>query len=138
MIRQKISGKARILFVAIKRYYFKILVQNHLDCIKVARDVLFLGSGGSVPQRFLLGLSLQVSSVILPLVSNNLNLKASSVCVSFLRLWGLGNRCITHFLGGSGQLCVCSSGSRSSGDSRWSPTGAQSSWLHQDSQGFFR
>ena len=26
-------------------------MQNHLDCIRVARDVLFLGSGGSVPQK---------------------------------------------------------------------------------------
>ena len=43
--------RQEILFVAIKRGYFKILVQNHLDCIRVARDVLFLGSGGSVPQK---------------------------------------------------------------------------------------
>ena len=41
----------------------------------MARDVLFLGSGVSVPQRFLLGLPLQVGSIILPLVSNILNLK---------------------------------------------------------------
>ena len=118
MIRQKISGKARILFVAIKRYHFNILVQNHLDCIRVARDVLFLGSGGSVPQRLFLRLPLQVSSIIMPLVSNNLNLKLPMYVFPYLRLWGLGNRCITHFLGGSGQLCVCSSGSHSSGDSR--------------------
>ena len=83
----------------------------------MARDVLFLGSGGSVPQRFLLGLPLQVGSIILPLVSNILNLKLPVYVFPFLRLWGLGNRCFNHFLGGSGQLCVCSSGSHSSGDS---------------------
>ena len=26
-------------------------MQNHLDCIRVARDVLLLGSGGSVSQK---------------------------------------------------------------------------------------
>ena len=65
-------------------------MQNHLDCIRVARDVLFLGSGGSVPQRFLLGLPLQVSSIILPLVSNNLNLKLPVYVFPFLDCgaWG--------------------------------------------------
>ena len=81
----------------------------------MARDVLFLGSGGSVPQRFLLGLPLQVGSIILPLVSNNLNLKLPVYVFPFL---DCGAWFITHFLGGSGQLCVCSSGSHSSGDSR--------------------
>ena len=39
-----------------------------------------------------------MSSIILPLVSNNLNLKASSVCVSFLGL-GLGEQVHYSFLG---------------------------------------
>ena len=59
----------------------------------MARDVLFLGSGGSVPQRFLLRLPLLVSSIIMPLVSNNLNLKLPVYVFPFL---DCGNRCITH------------------------------------------
>ena len=50
----------------------------------MARDVLFLGSGGSVPQRFLLRLPLLVSSIIMPLVSNNLNLKLPVYVFPFL------------------------------------------------------
>ena len=58
----------------------------------MARDVLFLGSGGSVPRRFLLGLPLQVGSIILPLVSNNLNLKLPVYVFPFLDCgaWGTG------------------------------------------------
>ena len=42
---------------------------------------------------------------------------AKDVCVSCPRQSGLGNRCIEHLLGGSGQLCVLSSGPHPSGDS---------------------
>ena len=44
--------------------------------------------------------------------------QAANVCVSCPRQSGLGNRCIEHLLGGSGRLCVLSSGSHSSGDSK--------------------
>ena len=56
----------------------------------MARDVLFLGSGGSVPQRFLLRLPLLVSSIIMPLVSNNLKLKLPVYVFPFLDCgaWG--------------------------------------------------
>ena len=36
----------------------------------------------------------------MPLVSDNLNLKLPVYVFPCLRLWVLGNRCITHFLGG--------------------------------------
>ena len=40
---------------------------------------------------------------------------AKDVCVSSPRQLGLGNRCIERILGGSGQLCVLSSGPHPSG-----------------------
>ena len=106
-------------------------MQNHHDCIRVARDVL-AGFTKVLFKASLVGVFNESAISIQQFGSY-----ASSVCVSFPSLWGLENRCITHSLGGSGQLCVCSSGSHSSGDSRWSPTGAES-WLHQGGQGFFR
>ena len=51
-------------------------------------------------------------------VCNKVESQPSNVCVSCPRQSGLGNRCIEHLLGGSGRLCVLSSGSRSSGDSK--------------------
>ena len=44
-------------------------------------------------------------------------IQAKDVCVSCPRQLGLGNRCIERILGGSGQLCVLSSGPYPSGDS---------------------
>ena len=46
-------------------------------------------------------------------VCNKVESQASNVCVSCPRQSGLGNRCIEHLLGGSGRLCVLSSGSHS-------------------------
>ena len=51
-------------------------------------------------------------------VCNKVESQATNVCVSCPRRSGLGNRCIEHLLGGSGRLCVLSSGSHSSGDSK--------------------
>ena len=51
-------------------------------------------------------------------VCNKVESQATNVCVSCPRQSGLGNRCIEHLLGGSGRLCVLSSGSHSSGDSK--------------------
>ena len=51
-------------------------------------------------------------------VCNKVESQASNVCVSCPRQSGLRIRCIEHLLGGSGQLCVLSSGSHSSGDSK--------------------
>ena len=51
-------------------------------------------------------------------VCNKVESQATNVCVSCPRQLGLGNRCIEHLLGGSGRLCVLSSGSHSSGDSK--------------------
>ena len=51
-------------------------------------------------------------------VCNKVESQAANVCVSCPRQSGLGNRCIEHLLGGSGRLCVLSSGSHSSGDSK--------------------
>ena len=51
-------------------------------------------------------------------VCNKVESQAANVCVSCPRQSSLGNRCIEHLLGGSGRLCVLSSGSHSSGDSK--------------------
>ena len=51
-------------------------------------------------------------------VCNKVESDAPNVCVSCPRQSGLGNRCIDHLFGGSGCLCVLSSGSHSSGDSK--------------------
>ena len=51
-------------------------------------------------------------------VYNKVESQAANVCVSCPRQSGLGNRCIEHLLGGSGRLCVLSSGSHSSGNSK--------------------
>ena len=51
-------------------------------------------------------------------VCNKVESQASNVCVSCPRQSGLGNRCIEHLLGGSGRLCVLSSGSHTAGDSK--------------------
>ena len=51
-------------------------------------------------------------------VCNKVESQATNVCVSCPRRSGFGNRCIEHLLGGSGRLCVLSSGSHSSGDSK--------------------
>ena len=51
-------------------------------------------------------------------VCNKVESQATNVCVSCPRRSGLGNRCIEHLLRGSGRLCVLSSGSHSSGDSK--------------------
>ena len=51
-------------------------------------------------------------------VCNKVESQATNVCVSCPRRSGLGNRCIEHLLGGSGRLCVLSSSSHSSGDSK--------------------
>ena len=51
-------------------------------------------------------------------VCNKVESQATNVCVSCPRRSGLGNRCIEHLLGGSGRLCVLSSGSHTAGDSK--------------------
>ena len=51
-------------------------------------------------------------------VCNKVESQASNVCVSCPRQSGLGNRCIERLLGGSGRLCVLSSGSHTTGDSK--------------------
>ena len=51
-------------------------------------------------------------------VCNKVESQAANVCVSCPRQSGLENRCIEHLLGGSGRLCVLSSGSHSTGDSK--------------------
>ena len=90
--KSKISGKARKFFLYLLRRATPRFRCRIIDGIRVARDVLFLGSGGSVPQRFLLRLPLLVSSIIMPLVSNNLNLKLPVYVFPFLDCgaWGTG------------------------------------------------
>ena len=51
-------------------------------------------------------------------VCNKVESQASNVCVSCPRQSGLRNRCIEHLLGGSGRLCVLSSGSHTAGGSK--------------------
>ena len=85
-----------------------------------------------------LRLPLLVSSIIMPLVSNNLNLKLPVYVFPFLDCGAWGSGALLISWEDLDSFVFVSSGSHSSGDSRWSPTGAESSWLHQDSQGFFR